>query len=99
MSSAAFKLVPASSRNVEGAVLNSSVSLADIHIKRTERSSDGLSFLPCTKCQRIRLSAVAQPTHEPVSPWSFTAHHFSRRSTDLGMVLTLVVKLAETASS
>ena len=42
-------------------------------MKRTE-SSVGWMRPALTKCQRSSESAVAQPTHEPVLPWSPIFH-------------------------
>jgi len=85
MSSAALRLVPSRSMKVVGWLVNSSVSLAAIQVKRGDRSSLLASRAAFTKCQRNTESAVAQPTHDPVEPWSLMLHQVSRRSLDVGI--------------
>ena len=81
-----MRLVPAISMKVVGAESNWSVSLAAIQAKRTESRSARWMRPALTKCQRNSESAVAQPTQEPVLPWSPTFHHVVRRSFELGIV-------------
>ena len=83
-SSAAFRLVPEFSMNVLGELSNSSVSFDAIQMNRFDSASVSLIRPALVKCQRISASAVAQPTHDPVVPWSPTFHHVSRRSFDFG---------------
>src|SRR5689334_22900545 len=52
-----------------------------------------------TISQRPTPSAVAQPTHEPVWPWSPTFHQVSRRSWDSGSVARAASMPPATASS
>ena len=70
--------------NVVGELANSSVSLEAIQMNRLDSVSVFLMRLDLTKCQRSSASAVAQPTHEPVEPWSPIFHQSSRRSLVLG---------------
>ena len=69
---------------VVGALEYSSVSFDAIQMKRFDIVSVFLIRLDLTKCQRSSASAVAQPTHDPVAPWSPIFHHVSRRSFDFG---------------
>ena len=69
--------------NVVGELENSSVSFEAIQMKRLDTVSVCLIRPDLTKCQRSSASAVAQPTHEPVEPWSPIFHQVSRRSLDL----------------
>ena len=69
---------------VVGEFENSSVSFEAIQMKRLDTVSVCLIRPDLTKCQRSSASAVAQPTHEPVEPWSPIFHQVSRRSFDLG---------------
>jgi hypothetical protein len=71
--------VPAESMNDVGCRSNWSVSLAAIHWKRVDRTSV-LAIRPAwARCQRNTESAVAQPTQEPVAPWSPIFHQVSSR--------------------
>jgi hypothetical protein len=80
-----LRLVPSVSMKVVGRLMNWSVSLEAIHTKRGDRRSR-FSMLPAlTKCQRRTESAVAQPTQDPVDPWSPIRHHDSRRSLEAGI--------------
>ena len=85
MSSADLRLVPSVSMKVVGLVMNGSVSFEAIQTNRGEsRVVWGMRpFL--TKCQRRTESAQAQPTQEPVEPWSATFHQVARRSFDAGI--------------
>ena len=67
-SSAALRLVPATSMKVVGAEKNWSVSFEAIQVKRGASFSLCLSRPALTKCQRSTASAVAQPTQEPLPP-------------------------------
>src|SRR6188474_170806 len=71
---------------VVGRVTNGSVSFEAIHMKRGERSWLVVSLPDLTKCQRSSESALAQPTQEPVDPWSLMVHQVVRRSLDVGIV-------------
>ena len=85
MSSAALRLVPSASMNVVGRVMNGSVSFEAIQTKRGESTSVSAIRPFLTKCQRSTESAVAQPTQEPVEPWSATFHQAERRSFEAGI--------------
>src|SRR4051812_29856160 len=65
--------------NVEGSLVNSSVSLAAIHRNRGDRRSCDRRRPALVRCQRSTESARAQPTHEPLAPWSPICHHESSR--------------------
>jgi hypothetical protein len=91
-SSAALRLVPATSMKVVGAEWSWSVSFEAIHVKRGESFSGCFSRPALTKCQRSRESAVAQPTHEPLPPWSPIFHHRSRRSFEAGTAARSVAR-------
>jgi hypothetical protein len=71
---------------VVGRVTNGSVSFEAIHMKRGERSWLVVSLPDLTKCQRGSESALAQPTQEPVDPWSLMVHQVVRRSLEVGIV-------------
>ena len=98
-SSADFRLVPAFSMNVVGMLENSSVSFDAIQMKRLDIVSVFLIRPALTKCQRSSESAVAQPTHEPVVPWSPTFHHVSRRSLAFGIAAGAATSPAASAFS
>src|SRR4051794_3404470 len=84
---------------VVGSVMNASVSLADIQMKRGD-SSSGLPTRPAlTKCQRSTPSAVAQPTHDPVAPWSLIFHQAARRSLLAGIAGAAATMSAAAACS
>jgi hypothetical protein len=85
MSSAALRLVPSLSTKVVGWVVKASVSLAAIHWKRGASRSVFASRPALTKCQRKTASALAQPTHDPVLPWSEIFHQGARRSFAAGI--------------
>ena len=93
-SRAALSDVPSDSMNVVGWATNWSVSLAAIQGKRVD-SGSFLAIRPaCTRCQRTTESALAQPTQDPVAPWSPIFHQVSsRRSFERG------ADLAEEASN
>src|SRR4051812_37840679 len=71
--------------NVVGCEPSESVSFDAIQMKRLDIVSVFLILLALTKCQRSSASAVPQPTHDPVEPWSPIFHHASRRSLDFGI--------------
>ncbi len=77
-------LVPSVSMKVVGRLVKGSVSFDAIQTNRGERSSLVATRPAFTKCQRRTESAVAQPTHEPVDPWSATFHQVARRSFEAG---------------
>ena len=84
MSSADLRLVPSVSIKVVGRVMNWSVSFEAIQMKRGESLASCVIRPALTKCQRSRESAVAQPTQDPVVPWSPTFHQVARRSFGTG---------------
>ena len=62
------------------------VGLLRGHPDEARREQRRLAIRPVlTKCQRSTESALAQPTHEPVEPWSATVHQVARRSFEAGM--------------
>jgi hypothetical protein len=64
-----------------------------------ERSWLVVSLPDLTKCQRRSESALAQPTHEPVEPWSLIVHQVVRRSLDVGIVAAAAAMSDFAASS
>src|SRR3954452_10121951 len=66
---------------VSGRARNSSVSLHAIQVKRGDSLVFCANPLNVTNTYRATPSVDAQPTQEPVLPWSPTVHHALRRST------------------
>src|SRR5215470_5845691 len=68
-------------------------------MNRGESRSSLATRLALTKCQRSTPSAVAQPTHDPVVPWSLTFHQAARRSLLAGIVGAAATMSAPAACS
>src|SRR5262245_45130594 len=85
--------------NVVGRVTNGSVSFEAIHMKRGERSWLVVSLPALTKCQRSSESALAQPTQDPVEPWSLIVHQVARKSFDVGTVAVAAAATSARAAS
>jgi len=82
---------------VVGRVMSWSVSFEAIQTKRGE-SGSVLEIRPAlTKCQRSTESALAQPTQDPVEPWSATFHQVERRSFEAGIAGAAATMLASSA--
>jgi hypothetical protein len=60
--------------------------LEAIQMNRGESGDVAVMRPAVTKCQRSTESAHAQPTHDPVEPWSLIVHQVARRSFAAGML-------------
>src|SRR5262245_17423766 len=71
--------------NVVGRWIDWSVSFEAIQTNRGDSSWLVARRPALTKCHRSMESAVAQPTQDPVVPWSLIAHQPARRSFEVGI--------------
>src|SRR5262245_20602509 len=85
--------------NVVGRWLYSSVSFDAIQTKRGDSIVSFGRRPAFTKCQRSTASAVAQPTQDPVEPWSPIFHQSSRKSTLAGIAAGAAARPADVAVS